>query len=283
MTWDDRNKISQCSKLVVTVSNWHFNRNTLKDIKAPVCKLENVMVTLKLSSTVFESGDGSNGATGQPGKDGDAEATPAVSSSPGAATNGGGGAATSQSGEVYHFDKNGAIIPYAAFVALLDSEAFHDYLFSLKRLYKGNDFVLTPSPTTVVSSNTANDDDNDDGGDDDDDEEVVFKGRKRRKEAVKKMRSGKAKKVIIFDSAEEEEEEEDDVEPPRRPQQASQELGVTPLPSENEEESDQEDRQQQQQQQSPQQENNDKGTKKEGIDVNKEERPQERKTRHSKK
>ena len=282
MTWDDRNKISQCSKLVVTVSNWHFNRNTLKDIKAPVCKLENVMVTLKLSSTVFESGDGSNGATGQPGKDGDAEATPAVSSSPGAATNGGGGAATSQSGEVYHFDKNGAIIPYAAFVALLDSEAFHDYLFSLKRLYKGNDFVLTPSPTTVVSSNTANDDDNDDG-DDDDDEEVVFKGRKRRKEAVKKMRSGKAKKVIIFDSAEEEEEEEDDVEPPRRPQQASQELGVTPLPSENEEESDQEDRQQQQQQQSPQQENNDKGTKKEGIDVNKEERPQERKTRHSKK
>ena len=283
MTWDDRNKISQCSKLVVTVSNWHFNRNTLKDIKAPVCKLENVMVTLKLSSTVFESGDGSNGATGQPGKDGDAEATPAVSSSPGAATNGGGGAATSQSGEVYHFDKNGAIIPYAAFVALLDSEAFHDYLFSLKRLYKGNDFVLTPSPTTVVSSNTANDDDNDDGDDDDDDEEVVFKGRKRRKEAVKKMRSGKAKKVIIFDSAEEEEEEEDDVEPPRRPQQASQELGVTPLPSENEEESDQEDRQQQQQQQSPQQENNDKGTKKEGIDVNKEERPQERKTRHSKK
>jgi len=128
MTWEDKNKVAQCSKIVVTVSNWHFNRNTLKEEKAPVCKLEHLMVTLKLSSTIFESGLGGATAAAAGGDDvgggGSSsstyiEATPAVSL-PGAVLNGGGGRATSQSGETYFFDKNGAIIPYSAFVALLD-------------------------------------------------------------------------------------------------------------------------------------------------------------------
>ena len=166
MTWEDKNKVPQCSKLVVTVSNWHFNRNTLKEEKAPVCKLEHVMVTLKLSSTVFESGlGGASGSAAAADDVGSTDSTPAVSS-PGAATNGGGGAATSQSGETYFFDKNGAIIPYSAFVALLDSEALHDYLKTVKRLYKGNECKKTPPPPPpgfeAASNNKANDNDDDD-------------------------------------------------------------------------------------------------------------------------
>jgi hypothetical protein len=220
MTWEDKNKIPQCSKLVVTVSNWHFNRDTLKKEKAPVCKLEDIMVTLKLSSTVFDSGMGGGAAAADDG----GASTPAVSSSPGTATNGGGGAATSQSGESYFFDKNGAIIPYSAFVSLLESDSFHDYLRTVKRLFKGKDCEITPP---FVPGKRASDNDND--NDDDDDDVAISKVKRRRRELLKKMREGTVKKAIAFDT-----DDEDDilVEPPSSQPES---LGVTPLPSENEE------------------------------------------------
>jgi hypothetical protein len=219
MTWEDKNKIPQCSKLVVTVSNWHFNRDTLKKEKAPVCKLEDIMVTLKLSSTVFDSGMGGGAAAADDG----GASTPAVSSSPGTATNGGGGAATSQSGESYFFDKNGAIIPYSAFVSLLESDSFHDYLRTVKRLFKGKDCEITPP---FVPGKRASDNDNDN---DDDDDVAISKVKRRRRELLKKMREGTVKKAIAFDT-----DDEDDiaVEPPSSQPES---LGVTPLPSENEE------------------------------------------------
>ena len=223
MTWEDKNKVPQCSKIVVTVSNWHFNRNTLKQEKAPICKLENVMVTLKLSSTVFESGTPASAAADDVGSADDV--TPAVSS-PGAATNGSGGAATSQSGETYNFDKNGAIIPYSAFVSLLDSEDFQDYLRTVKRLYKGKDIKITPPRPVFASSAGNNDTDNDE-----EEEVVVVRAKKRRSDFVKKMREGKAKKVIEFES-------EDDNSLTVEPNSQSEDLGVTPLPSEDEEEND---------------------------------------------
>ena len=225
MTWEDKNKVPQCSKIVVTVSNWHFNRNTLKQEKAPICKLENVMVTLKLSSTVFESGTPASAAADDVGSADDV--TPAVSS-PGAATNGSGGAATSQSGETYNFDKNGAIIPYSAFVSLLDSEDFQDYLRTVKRLYKGKDIKITP-PRPVFASSAGNKNTDDD--DDEEEEVVVVRAKKRRSDFVKKMREGKAKKVIEFES-------EDDNSLTVEPNSQSEDLGVTPLPSEDEEEND---------------------------------------------
>jgi hypothetical protein len=242
--------------MVVTVSNWHFNRNTLKDEKAPLCKLENVMVTLKLSSTLFEAGGTSSSAAAAAAAAADdslENMTPAVSSSPGAAANGEGGTVQSQSGESYFFDRNGAIIPYSAFVALLDSEDFQDYLKTVKQLYNGKK-IETP---VLVSL----DDDHDD-----DDDDVGVRSKKRRNDAVKKMRYGKAKKTIAFVS-----DDEDDisVDPPRP---SSADLGVTPLPSENEEESDKEDRN------SKEADRKEDGKKEGG---HKEERPEERKARNS--
>ena len=147
-----------------------------------MCKLEHIMVTLKLSSTVFDSGMGGGAATGAAADDGCAS-TPAVSSSPGTATNGGGGAATSQSGESYFFDKNGAIIPYSAFVSLLESDSFHDYLRTVKRLYKGKDCEITPP---FVPGKRPSDNDNNDEDDDDDYDVAISKVKKRRKELLKK-------------------------------------------------------------------------------------------------
>ena len=176
-----------------------------------MCKLEDVMVTLKLSSTVFESAEGGSSAV--------AAATETAVSSPGAAAHGSGGTVFSRTGESYFFDKNGAIIPYSAFVSLLDSEEFHNYLKSVKHLYTGK------------LHETENDDDNTD----DDDEVVVRAKKKKRSEIVKKMRYGKAKRAIEFES---DNETDAPVDGPKTP---PAELSITPLPSDDNEEEEEYD------------------------------------------
>ena len=222
MTWEDKNKKSQCTKMVVTVSNWHFNRNTLKLDKAPTCKLEDIMVTLKLSSTVFFENEGGTPVVATTANEPDTT----LPTSPGAAAaaNSDGGAVQHSNGESYFFDRNGAIIPYSAFVALLDSEKFDDYLRALYKLREGKAYL---SPITVPD-----DTDEDDNDDDDDDplvcdkeeEEFLLAAKKRkRSDLVKGMRGGKSKKVIHFVDDNDDEDEIAD-------------LGVTPLPSEHDEE-----------------------------------------------
>jgi hypothetical protein len=130
MIWKDKNGVTQNSKYVVTVSNWHFNRDTLKELIAPTCKLEHVMVTLKLSSSVFESNSSpSAAAAGGATDDGAdlAEKDDGSSSS--------GRAVTSHQGDVFHFDKNGCIIPYAAFVSLIENSKFDHYLQRVKNRF----------------------------------------------------------------------------------------------------------------------------------------------------
>jgi hypothetical protein len=228
ITWNDKNNVAQTTKIVVTVSNWHFNRDTLMAEKAPVCRLENIMVTLKLSSTVFESGEGA--VKKQQQQQVGAAAAAASSSpekSPGAAAYEAGGAVTSREGESYFFDKNGAIIPYSAFVALLDSDQVHDYLRRVKELYRGGSDNNDEDKTPVVV----------DVAEEDDDDDVVFSSnltKKRRSEAIKKMRYGKIRKAIHFES-----DDEDDEVGQRRTceRQQSPDLGVISLlPAENEEE-----------------------------------------------
>jgi hypothetical protein len=75
------------------VSNWRFCRDVVKDCekRGPVlCKIEHCTVSFKFSSTAFIS----------KGKE----------------------------EEVFHFDKNGACIPYSAFVALLCDEPMQKFL-----------------------------------------------------------------------------------------------------------------------------------------------------------
>jgi len=227
MTWEDKNKKSQCTKMVVTVSNWHFNRNTLKLDKAPTCKLEDVMVTLKLSSTVFFENEGGTPVVATAANEPDTT----LPTSPGAAAaaNSDGGAVQHSNGESYFFDRNGAIIPYSAFVALLDSEKFDDYLQALYKLREGKAYQ---APITVPDDTDEDDDDDDDEVNVDDplvcdkEEEEFLRAAKKRKRSdfVKGMRGGKSKKVIQF--VDDDDEEDDEV----------ADLGVTPLPSEHDEE-----------------------------------------------
>ena len=215
MTWDDKNKIPQTTKIVVTVSNWHFNRDTLKQEKAPECKLENVMVALKLSSTVFESTEsGANSRSASEATAGEEDAA-SCSGSPGST------GLTSKSGETYHFDKNGAVIPYSAFVALFDNEPFQEYLSAVKALLKSHrkegatassssssssKLVASAEPETTAQGDEAE-------VLDDSEIEEPKKSRlakKRRGEAARKMKYGRARKNINF--------EEDDAEPPQSSQ-----------------------------------------------------------------
>jgi hypothetical protein len=227
MTWEDKNKKSQCTKMVVTVSNWHFNRNTLKLDKAPTCKLEDVMVTLKLSSTVFFENEGGTPVVATAANEPDTT----LPTSPGAAAaaNSDGGAVQHSNGESYFFDRNGAIIPYSAFVALLDSEKFDDYLQALYKLREGKAYQ---APITVPDDTDEDDDDDDEVNVDDPlvcdkEEEEFLRAAKKRKRSdfVKGMRGGKSKKVIQF--VDDDDDEEDD---------EVADLGVTPLPSEHDEE-----------------------------------------------
>ena len=106
MTWQDKNSVTQSSKFVMTVSNWHFNRNTMKTEKAPVCKLEHIMVIFKLASTVFETTEATTTGGRSSSKKGE-ESPEKELGSQGAASS---GVVTSKSCETYTFDKNCAII-----------------------------------------------------------------------------------------------------------------------------------------------------------------------------
>ena len=148
MVWNDKNGIAQNSKIVLTISNWHFNRDTLKDAVGPTCKMENVMVTLKLSSSVFEGNNTPAAAAGGSNNDADVAGDKDDSSS-----NGGDRAVVSRNGDVFHFDKNGSIIPYPAFIELLDDQDFEEYLKLVKSKYYSKESEEKSGPKTPPADN----------------------------------------------------------------------------------------------------------------------------------
>ena len=234
MNWDDKNKVAQCSKIVVTVSNWHFNRDHLKDEKAPVCELKNIMITLKLSSTIFETNGAAPAAAAESIPEGPEKSNSdsPLAASPGTAAANAGGTVTSRTGEHYFFDRNGAIIPYSAFLALIDSEDFQNYLAKVKDVYTQSCRCFD-TPPKVNAVPEANKDDNDD---DDDDDEVSFIdekkiSRKRRSDFVRTMRNGKAKKILHYNDDTDSDKSRDGTPPPGTGD-------LTPLPSSSEDEKD---------------------------------------------
>ena len=70
------------SETVLIINNWHFNRDVLEMTHPPACLPENCSVQIKISSSAFMVKDGAS--------------------------------------ERHNFDKNGAIIPYPAFVWMCD-------------------------------------------------------------------------------------------------------------------------------------------------------------------
>ena len=177
LDWCDKNGTAQVTDIVLTISNWHFNRDTLKEAVGPTCKMENVMVTLKLSSSVFEPSTTPTG--GVTAEDGEAQPAGAEKDEIGSI---GEKAYTSSDGDVFYFDKNGCIIPFVAFNQLLDSEQFESYLVALKKKFEAKPSFLRGPSTPVGSEN---------------DEEDLESVRKKRL-ARKRMLYSKSKKNIEY-------------------------------------------------------------------------------------
>jgi hypothetical protein len=193
LDWHDKDGTAQVTDIVLTISNWHFNRDTLKDSVAPFCKLENIMVTLKLSSSVFEpSTSPTGGVTAEDGEQ------PRPAGTDEAGSNSGEKAYTSPEGDVFFFDKNGIIIPYVAFNQLLDSEQLQAYLTELKCKFESKSDQRGPS-TPMPSG-------------DEEDEELARKKKAERKRRLTMLYAKNKKKAVDFanDGDDDDDDEDDD-------------------------------------------------------------------------
>jgi hypothetical protein len=141
-SYQNREKKPQETKIVVSISNWHFVRDNEKKKNCSPCRPEDCTVTFKLSSTVFKPAGGVETVQNPNDKD-------------------------------LFFDKVGAIIPYSAFSSLMSAKGFVDtFCSTVKKEYER---VCGPIPE-IHESNDDDDEEeeggnNDNGGDDDDDEE----------------------------------------------------------------------------------------------------------------
>jgi len=114
--------------------------------------MENVMVTLKLSLSVFEpSTTPMGGVTAEDGEAQPAGAEKDETSSIGEK------AYTSSDGDIFYFNKSGCIIPFVAFNQLLNSKQLESYLIALKKKYEAKPSFPRGPSTPVASENEEKD------------------------------------------------------------------------------------------------------------------------------
>lgn len=112
----DKKGVMQSTKLVLGISNWHFNRDTQHLNEGPRCKLEDINLSFKLSSTAFNADEA------------------------GASTS-----ATTSKEQQLKYDRNGVTVPYAAFCSLMEQPLFFDYINSIKEQYEKFEGALNKS------------------------------------------------------------------------------------------------------------------------------------------
>jgi hypothetical protein len=95
---------------VLCINNWHFVKDNLYKAKTSPCQADDCSISIKLSSTVFRSESQAN----------DSEVA----------------VAAADAGEEFYFDKNGAVIPYPALKALLNSAEFLTYMEQVKKQFE---------------------------------------------------------------------------------------------------------------------------------------------------
>ena len=134
----------------------------------PPCTPDDCTIGLKLSSTVFRSGDSSA----------DGETNP-------------------ETGERLYFDRNGALIPYAAFKVLIQSEQMTVYMEQVKKQYEkdvGSDTWTEHEEEEQISAQVPQDE----GEEEEDEENEPVKAKKSKKASKKKhLNNGGPKKVGI--------------------------------------------------------------------------------------
>ena len=142
--------------LILTLSNWHFVRDNVNKPIMPPCTPDDCTIGLKLSSTVFRSGDSSA----------DGETNP-------------------ETGERLYFDRNGALIPYAAFKVLIQSEQMTVYMEQVKKQYEkdvGSDTWTEHEEEEQISAQVPQDE----GEEEEDEENEPVKAKKSKKASKKK-------------------------------------------------------------------------------------------------
>jgi hypothetical protein len=117
----------QSTKLVLGISNWHFNRDTQHLVEGPHCRLEDVNLTFKLASTAFSADEGGSSSTAS------TEASIGDNSQ-------------------LKYDRNGAIVPYPAFLSLMEQELFHDYMKKLQHLYEQKEGPISSAANVNTES-----------------------------------------------------------------------------------------------------------------------------------
>jgi hypothetical protein len=154
------------SQLVLSISNWHFNRDKQHLKFGPKCKLEDVCISIKLSSTAFAPSTQVGASFSANQNDEMASEISAddlsILTSP------------STDDSCFNFDKNGVIIPYFAFVSLMDDASFQQYLKKVVEKFEETEgslsrIFLDAEEVTGPKSR----------GDDVDDEIVVKKRKKK--------------------------------------------------------------------------------------------------------
>ena len=127
----DKKNIMQSTKLILGISNWHFNRDTQHLVEGPKCKLEDINISFKLASTAFNAADEAS-SLGKP--------------------------AASKDQQQLKYDRNGVTVPYAAFCSLMEQPLFFEYLDKVQRQYEIVEGAINKD------INFADDDDDDNSG-----------------------------------------------------------------------------------------------------------------------
>ena len=192
---NDKKNNLQSTKLVLGISNWHFNRDTQHLVEGPQCKLDDINISFKLASSAFSAEEAGRSAS----------TTSKASSTSNALSD------DSQ----LKYDRNGAIVPYAAFVSLMETRAFHDYMKKLQNIYEQKEGVIPGTETNLDTEN------NDAGGGAANQNEGEGEEEEEEEEEGEISKKGK-KRSRVLSETEEEPEIEQPAEPPSENNQHQQ-------------------------------------------------------------
>jgi hypothetical protein len=192
----------------MSISNWHFNRDKQYLKFGPRCRAEDVCVSFKLSSSAFAPANevGPSYNSSHLNDEIQSESADDVSVSP-----------TTDDSQ-FNFDKNGVIIPYSAFVSLMDDPNFLLYLEKIKAKYEETEGSLERIFKLINGIENGDDDNDDNNVDEEDSEEEEeiedpLASPKKRKKPIKKIASKKEKKkkssVIVDDDDDDDEQPAD--------------------------------------------------------------------------
>ena len=183
----------QSTKLVLGISNWHFNRDTQHLAEGPKCKTNNINITLKLASTAFGSEESGGSAS-------------ALTS-------------TSLGESQLKYDRNGATMPYSAFVDLMNQDLFHAYMKKVREYFERVEGPVSSCSPLEDEQRSFRQNDENEAGEEEEEEEETADAEEADEEIGKRVARKRASRVPLEE--EEELDEEIVVSPDIHPETSS--------------------------------------------------------------